>query len=390
MSLLLVTGAMELLVAALDLSWIALGWVLWWMSAFFVDADRTRGHSWRGTGALVFGVVPFLIATGLCAIGGLALGLPKAFDLPSLTARGLPPSIEPWVFAGFAVAIGTRMGVFPLQSWIPALLEGRGDTLAAPAFVGVKAGFVVLARVVLPLLPGAAARHSGALIALGLITSGYAAVSALAQRDLRRAVGFVAVSQAGPMLVGVACLERAGLAGALLYALGTSLSLTGLLCVIGSIAARTGTTDIESLGGLVSRAPRAASAFLLFGLGAVGFPGSIVFVAEDLLLHGVLERHPIVAGVLLLTTVLNAITIVRAYVRAFLGRPLRRGRLEGPHPIEDLLRRERVAVLLLLAVLLGGGVVPQPLLAMHERAVEALVPTRAEAPQEPSNFLHEG
>jgi NADH-quinone oxidoreductase subunit M len=105
-----------------------------------------------------------------------------------------------------------------------------------------------------------------------------------------------------------------------------------------------------------------------------------------LLLHGVLEHHPIVAGVLLLTTVLNAITIVRAYVRAFLGRPLRRGRLDGPHPIEDLVRRERVAVLLLLSVLFVGGLFPQPLLEVHEGAVDTLVPPQ---PGEPAHVLHE-
>jgi NADH-quinone oxidoreductase subunit M len=99
-------------------------------------------------------------------------------------------------------------------------------------------------------------------------------------------------------------------------------------------------------------------AFLAFVFAHVGFPGSLAFVAEDLMLHGVLAAHPIVGGVVLGASALNAITAFRAYQRTFLG-----PRPAGAGATSDLVPRERaVAAVLLLAVMLAG-VFPGPILS---------------------------
>ena len=45
----------------------------------------------------------------------------------------------------------------------------------------------------------------------------------------------------------------------------------------------------------------------------------MTFVSEDLLLHGIIHAHPVVATLLLVTTALNGVSLVRAFLRIFFG-----------------------------------------------------------------------
>jgi NADH-quinone oxidoreductase subunit M len=195
---------------------------------------------------------------------------------------------------------------------------------------------------------------------------------ALAQHDLKRTIGYVAVSQSGLTLVGLASLNEASVGGALLASVGVGIAIAALYLMVRALEARVGTTDVRQLGGLVVHAPRAAALFFLFAAAAAGFPGSMSFVGEDLLVHGVLDAHPIAATILVLITALNGITLLRAFMRTFLGRASSRSRLEGPVPMPDLLLRERAVALMLLAVLVGFGLMPGPVLRARAEAVESL------------------
>jgi len=153
---------------------------------------------------------------------------------------------------------------------------------------------------------------------------------------------------------------------------------TGLMRVVRAIEARTGTADMTRLGGLVRRGPRMAALFFLLGVASLGFPGSMSFVGEDLLLHGILGAHPLVALPLLLTTALNGITFLRAFQRTFLGTPAH-GHASVLDTVEDLLPRERLAALALCVLAFLGGLFPGPLLRLREHEVSALVGPAASA-----------
>jgi len=104
----------------------------------------------------------------------------------------------------------------------------------------------------------------------------------------------------------------------------------------------------------------------------VGLPGSIGFVADELLVHAALATRPWVAIPVLLATGLNAISLYRAYTATFLGRPKARARLAGPLPVKELVGRERWLLMALLALMVVGGVAPSVLLGARAAAVTAL------------------
>ncbi|AKJ00289.1 NADH:ubiquinone oxidoreductase subunit 4 (subunit M) [Archangium gephyra] len=326
---------------------------------------------------LLAGSLPLLAAVVLLGLPGWQSGAEAPLGLSELLARGIPAPRQTAILALMVLAVAFRMAVVPFHSWLPVLLA-RGPFGVGLLMVNAHTGLYLLVRVVMPLLPEAWTAFSPLLEGVGLFCAFYGAVLALSQVDLRRTVGFLLVSQSGLMLAGLAERNTESLAGALLQSVAAAVPLTGLMLVVRAIEVRTGTTDMTRLGGLVRRGPRMAALFFLLGIASLGFPGTLSFVGEDLLLHGILGTHPLVALPLLLTTAINGITFLRAFQRTFLGAPAH-GHASVLDTVEDLLPRERIAALALCVLAFLGGLFPGPLMRLREHEVSALAgPAAAE------------
>lgn len=333
--------------------------------------------------AVLLSVVPLGLAMLGLALVGRARGLAAPLDLLALAQDGQVES--PWLGGLVILAALARLGCVPLHPWVAvafaphpergqregALSGGEGgEGPVALATVVTPLSAFLLARVVLPLFPVLYERAAPLLLGLGLVTAAYGALLALGQHDLRRLLGYFHVSQGGMVLAGMMALNEVGVSGSLLHAMGSLVTVTGLYLLALSIEARAGTCDMRLLGGLVQSAPRMATGMLLLAAAAVGFPGTIGFVSEDLLVQGLLRAHGLATGILLVVTAVNGIILYRAFKRTFLGAPPR-----GALTLEsfaDLLRREFLVAVALVTALLLGGFVPAPLLALREGVVAAL------------------
>ncbi|QSQ11306.1 proton-conducting transporter transmembrane domain-containing protein [Myxococcus landrumensis] len=258
---------------------------------------------------------------------------------------------SPALGALLLVGLCTRLAVVPLHTWLPVWMA-RSPWGSGPLWMSLAASLHLLHHWLLPLLPPEWVTDTvvPALASLGAGTALYGALLAFSQKDLRRMLAFTVMSQSGLMLTGVASTNPEGIHGAWLHCLAAGVAFTGLDLLVRSVEARTGTTDLEQLGGLTERAPRMATLFLLLCLAAMGLPGTLGFVSEDLLLRATLGAHPWHLLLLPPALALNAFTLLRACHRAFLG-PTPSGR----GPLQDLLPRERwMATALVLTVIVGG------------------------------------
>lgn len=315
---------------------------------------------------LVLGALPIVAAT---LVVGWIRTRAGAFHPFEIVGAPLAPGEQRLVLVLFAIALTIRKAVLPFHSWLPVLVE-RGPIGIAAIRAGTHLGAFLVLRAIVPLTPEAARTSLPILANVALVSALYAAFVALGQSHLKRALGFVITSQLALVLVGLAQLDAASMHGALLQTIALGLSATGLLLLAAALESRAGTLELARLGGLSLRFPQMAVAFLVLGLGAIALPGTLGYVAEDLLLHGLLDGHPLVAGLLLLTTVLNGITILRLFFQVFLG-PAREPRLIGAAST-DLRPRESAMVLGLAAATFLLGIAPGPLLAMREASVEDL------------------
>jgi NADH-quinone oxidoreductase subunit M len=298
-------------------------------------------------------------------VGMLAAG--SSLDLIT-TARAATPA-PAWVGGLLLFAGLLRMGIVPVHLWLTAAAAYAPGHAAMLATL-TPLGSFALVRAVMPLFPDLFAGASAGLIFLGGATALYGALLAVGQHDLRRVIGSFWVSQMGLVLTGLATLDAAGVAGALLQSMSTTVEVGGLMLIALEVEARAGTTDMRRLGGLVGRAPRMATAFLLLSAAAVGFPGTISFVAEDLAIQGLLEHHKFVAAILLIVTAINGIALFKAFKQTFLGPP-------SPHdgPVRsfvDLRGWEHLVAVAMMGTLLVGGFMPQPLLAVRTGVVDML------------------
>lgn len=347
---------------------------VFWIASLVPGAIEIRKAPSRKSIGHVFDVFAVLgscaMLAGVCVFGYVRQrgGETLIFGL-SADASAIAASDQRLVFALISISVLIRKSIFPFHSWLPLVVE-RGPIGITSLFAGSQMGAVLILRV-LPFVGEAAKNDLPILAMLALTSALYTALVALGQRDIRRALGFIAASQLAFVLVGLAELGPESVHGVLLQIITTGLTLTGLVLVAFAIEARTGTSDITRLGGLASRFPKMTTAFLLLGLAAIGMPGTLAFVAEDLLLHGLLHEHPIIATLLLVTTVLNGITFLRLFLEGFLG-PSREPRRIGALT-SDLLPREAAALFAIVISLVAFGILPSRLIEMRTPAVERLL-----------------
>lgn len=359
----LLASFMALDAALLSLFWVASMLPLW--------QDSRRSHSRPLHVVMTLSVVAtaaaLLTALILMAKQGAAAGLVAPLDLLAIARSNVV--ITPIVGGLFLFAALLRMGILPMHLWLTASAWRAPGYSAMPALF-TSLGSFGLARVVMPLFPEMCEDLSGPLVTIGAITALYGALLAIGQYDLRRLIGYFWISQMGLVLTGLATLNAPGVAGGLLQAMSSVVEVSGLMLIALEVEARAGTTDMRLLGGLVRRAPRMATGFFLLSAAAVGFPGTISFVAEDLAIQGLLREHEVAATILLVVTALNGITLFRAFKQTFLGPGSQHAKTL--RSFEDLRGWEYRASVAMMATLLAGGFLPQPLLGVRAGVVDAL------------------
>lgn len=286
-----------------------------------------------------------------------------------------PPVVAVTLIAAAALI---RNGVIPVHCWITDLFE-RASFGTALLFVAPMTGAYAVMRLVLPFAPGWLL-HSIAL--LSIITSVYAAGMALIQLEARRFFVYLFLSHSSLLLVGLESVNAVGLTGALCVWLSTGLALGGFGLTLRSIEARTGRLSLAEYHGFYDRAPLLAAFFLLTGLASIGFPATIGFVGAELLIESAVEESSIAAGLMVAAAALNGLAVLHAYFRVFSG--------TQRHGSVDLTARwsERIAILVLSALILGGGLYPQPGVASRHHAATKLLADRPAEPESSDPTVH--
>ena len=280
--------------------------------------------------------------------------------------QGVPvPSL--WLMLPLLIAISIRCGVFPFQTWLNELFENATFGSALLMTTPLAGAYAAL-RLVVPIAPDSALRLLGLL---ALVTAVYSGAMAMVQRDVRRFFSCLVISHSAMVLVGLEVATPIGLTGALCVWLSAGLSLGGFGLTLRALEARRGRLQLTQYQGLYEHAPALAICFLLTGLGCVGFPGTIGFIGTEMLIDGAVEAYPHVGPLLVIAATFNSIAILRAYFLLFTGT-----RYASSVSLK-IGGRERIAVLTLAALILGGGLIPQPGVSTAYHAATELLKERA-------------
>lgn len=266
-----------------------------------------------------------------------------------------------------AAAVLLRSGVVPVHCWATDLFD-KASFGTALLFVTPMVGAYGAMRLVLPIAPN---WILAVIAGFSLVTAVYASCMALVQTEARRFFCYLFLSHASLVLVGVEIATPIGLTGALCVWLSVGLALLGFGLTLRAVETRTGRLSIAEYHGLYEAVPMLAGFFLLTGLASIGFPGTIGFVAVELLVEGAIRAYPLIGAVVVLTAALNGIAVLHAYFRIFSGKV--------HHGTIDLRCRmsERAAVMLLSLLIICGGILPQQGVSSRYHAAQALLDQRS-------------
>jgi NADH-quinone oxidoreductase subunit M len=307
---------------------------------------RSRGRSTR-----VY-VLHMGLFVGLLVTGQMLL---------SIAAAGTPLRLVAGALLTLAALL--RSGIIPLHCWMTDLFE-KATFGTALLFVTPMVGAYAIMRLVLPIAPGWALQS---IAVISLITAVYAGGMALVQHEARRFFCYLFLSHSSLVLVGLELLTPIAVTGALCVWLSVGLSLAGFGLTLRSIEARTGRVSLDEYHGLYEHTPTLAALFLVTGLASIGFPGTVGFVGTELLIEGAVAAYPLTGMAVVVAAALNGIAILQAYFRVFTGTTHTASISLSARPAE------RIAVLVLTALILGGGLFPQPGVESRYHAAKELI-----------------
>jgi NADH-quinone oxidoreductase subunit M len=269
------------------------------------------------------------------------------------------------------VAALVRKGIVPFHAWVPEVFD-RGRLGPAILFNAPQVGAYITVVLIVPRASPEMLRTI-ALLALG--TAVYGAALALVQRSARRACGYLFMSQSALVMAGLDCTSVTALAGGLLVWLSAGLGFAGLARCVMVLEARRGRADLTRYHGGYDRMPVLAISFLAMGLACTGFPGTLGFIGQELLVDGAVDVFPVMGFAVVIASALTGLAVLRMYFSLFCGRS---DVLAHPSLRLGLRPREAWTFVALVITLVGLGLAPRPLVDSRFAASEEILRLRQE------------
>jgi NADH-quinone oxidoreductase subunit M len=299
------------------------------------------------------------------------LGVPT-FAYTDLLQVPLTGTEQLWLFSAFALAFSVKVPLFPLHTWLPdAHVEAPTPGSVILAAVLLKMGTYGFLRFLLPLFPEAAQHPTVVMVmlVLGVIGILYTAWVAAVQPDAKKLVAYTSVAHMGFVVIGIFALTVNGLQGGLVVMISHGISTGALFLLLGMLYERRHTREIAEFGGIARVAPWFATAFVITALASIGLPGTSGFVGEFLALIGTFETHPVIAVVAALGVIFAAYYMLPMVQSVFFNKLDK----DENREMQDLSGREIAVLAPLLALMIGIGFHPTPLLERMEPSVRAVV-----------------
>ncbi len=334
-----------------------------------------------------FKFVAFTVAGSLFLLIAILYLLQKAgtSDYPALLGLDLSAREELYLFAGFALAFGVKVPLFPAHTWLPdAHVEAPTGGSVILAGITLKMGAYGLLRFALPLFPRAAHQAQNLFLVLAVIGILYGALLAWAQTDLKKLIAYSSISHLGFVVLGIFAVSTKAAGGSVLTMVGHGLSTGALFLLVGMIYERARKRGLEDFGGLARTMPWFTVFLILATLSSIGLPGLNGFVGEFLILLGTFEEHPFMASLGAIGVLLGAIYML-GMVKSVLFGPIKTNQTAT---YADLSAREIGLLAPLFVLMLWIGLFPGFLLDRIGPAVDrALQMPRLEQSAVPSPGL---
>ena len=291
------------------------------------------------------------------------------FDIHALYNLSLTQNEQLFIFLGIFIAFAIKVPIVPFHTWQPETYKeapSAGTMLLAG--IMLKMGLYGLLRWLLPIVPLGVAIATPYVIVLCVIGVVYGSIIAIQQTNLKKLLAYSSLAHVGLIAAGIFTLTKEGFEGSVIQMVSHGINVIALFFAAEIIYQRTGTFEIEKLGGIRSIAPKFSTSFLIVVLAAVALPLTNSFIGEFLLLFGIYEYNTWLSVVAGLTIILGAVYMLRMYQNVMLG-PSN----DNTAGFTDLSWSELAVFVPVIAAIFILGVYPKPVLHIIQPALDNIL-----------------
>ena len=300
------------------------------------------------------------------------------FDMSAIAAKDYTFNLQLFLYAGFLIAYGVKLPIFPLHTWLP---DAHGEATAPAhmllAGILLKMGGYALLRMNAGMLPDAHAFFAPVLVILGVVNIIYAALTSFAQRNLKRKIAYSSISHMGFVLIGIASFTDLGTSGAMLQMISHGLIGASLFFMVGATYDRTHTLMLDEMGGVGQKMKKIFAMWTTCSFASLALPGMSGFVAELMVFVGFATSDAYNSTFKVIIVFLAAVGVILTpiYLLSML-----REMLYGPENKElvdhtnlvDAEPREIFIIACLLIPIIGIGLYPKLVTQIYDSSITQL------------------
>jgi len=294
------------------------------------------------------------------------------FNYDALPTQTLSTTLQIILLFGIVLGFGIKIPLVPFHTWLPdAYVEASAPIAILLGGVLAKLGAYGLLRFGMGMFPQAWSILAPSLATWGAISAIYGAVTAIAQKDIKRMVAYSSIGHMGYILLAAAASTPLAIVGAVSQMFSHGIILAILFHLIGVVETKVGTRELDKLNGLMSPVrglPLTSALLVLGGMASAGIPGMIGFVSEFIVFQGSFSAFPIPTLLCVVASGLTAVYFVILLNRTCFGR------LDNKlayYP--KVLWSEKIPALILAAVIFFLGVQPTWLVRWCEPTATGMV-----------------
>ena len=310
---------------------------------------------------MLYGMSMLYGVTGSTNLATISAGLEKASVGPLAATSWLGMV---FVLAGF----GFKLAMVPFHLWAPDTYEGAPTPITAFLSVCSKAaGIAVIVRFLVTSVRLPVGSYAGidwftVIVIISGVTMTVGNLVAISQRNIKRMLAYSSIAQVGYMLIGLLTATSGGagmgLPGLLIYMFAYLFMNLGAFAIVVGLSGKTGSDEIESYAGLMSRSPLYAVALTFFLLSLAGIPPTVGFVGKFYVFGSTIQYGPKLwplVGVALANSVISVFYYFNIVRQMFFVPAAAQDRITPSTAIAT-------AIVFALVGTIALGVYPQPLI----------------------------
>lgn len=369
---------MLVLLASGDLLSLFIGWELVSWSSFLL---MVMAGGAAAQAALRY--TAYAMAGAMAILAGLGLIFQHTGSLQYIDLVSALPTLstaETWVLIGlFGAGFAVKMGLLPFHLWqAPAYAETPGPGAAFLGAISARMGLYAIIVVLFQLIglntieslsiPFTFLNGQTLIAWIAVLTIIIPTYTALRQNDARLLLFWHGIGQGGYMLVGLTTGDALGSAGGLLHIFNYAACQAALLLSVFAVRHQTGSSDLNKLGGLITRMPISFLIMLVGIIGLAGLPPMNGFVSKWLVYRSLMvEGMPLLFVATIIGTLGTILSVYKLIHNMFLGQL----RIEHQN-VREVPWSMVAPMIILAAIVLVTGIMPG-LVLEPVAAIQALI-----------------